>query len=174
MTMITPDVPPDPEVDSYLGQLRIHYKGTAPVDVHVGAAEDFTACHDTLVDALQTAGITFVSAPVGEDRYVRFIDHRHGGQSRTVCGSVSPCIQITADGGFWPGRLTTALTGARREVGPPADLAEAFERWAGQASAEAIHALDADEVGEAARLRGKAEGLTLAAAELRRAETRTA
>lgn len=49
------------------------------------------------------------------------------------------------------------------------DLALILEGWAAEAAEDAGRALDDDQFGRAARLRGKAEGLRLAAAEIRRA-----
>lgn len=48
------------------------------------------------------------------------------------------------------------------------DLVLILEGWAAKAAQEAGQALEADQLGRAARLRGKAEGLRIAAAEMRR------
>lgn len=53
----------------------------------------------------------------------------------------------------------------------PADsprLAQVLDLWAMASDRDAMQALDEDAIGRAARLRGKAEGLRIAAAELRR------
>jgi hypothetical protein len=50
----------------------------------------------------------------------------------------------------------------------PADLAQILTRWADEADTDQRIAWDRDQIGLAARLRGKSQGLRLAAAEIRR------
>lgn len=82
------------EVDSYLGQLRIRYSGppsAVPVEVHVGATDDFEPTAATLVGRLSGSGAVFASAPVGVDRFVRTVQ-----QSKAVCTRVLPVVMDVA------------------------------------------------------------------------------
>lgn len=140
-----PAAPSDPVVTSYLGLLRIYWNGLNNVggampadfnrvDVHVGTTSAFTASAATLVSSLSAPGYAHVQAPYGSTRWVRFIAYDHNGNPSAASGTISGATVQAADGDIaalnvgklvsgtgtfdlvMAGRVTTALTGARREM----------------------------------------------------------